>query len=135
MKRPVHAARLVNRRAVIVVGALLVLCASDDVGPRLLPLPQLPELASTTKPADQRQGASRAPSQSRSTGARVEMVSAPQSRAASERQSPHAAAHAPKFDLAAPPAPASPGLEPYQPSGESSAPFSRPKGRAPPRLV
>ena len=135
MKPPVHTARLLDRRAVIVVGALLVLCVSDNVGPRLLPLPPPPVLASTTKPADQRQGASRAPAQSRTTGARVEMVSAPQSRAASERQSPHAAAHAPKFDLAAPPAPPAPGLELDRPSGESSAPFSRPKGRAPPRLV
>ncbi|HEY9284762.1 MAG TPA: hypothetical protein VIP46_15000 [Pyrinomonadaceae bacterium] len=135
MKRPVHAARLLNRRALVVVGALLVLCVSDNVGPRLLPLPPLPELVSTPKPADQRRVASRAPSQSRTTGARVEIVSAPQGRAASERQSPQAAAHAPKFALAAPLAPTSPSLEPYQPSGERSAPFSRPKGRAPPRLV
>lgn len=135
MKRPVHTARLLNRRAVIIVGALLVLCVSDNVGPRLLPLPSLPELASTPKQTDRGRVVSRSPSQGRTTGARVEMVSAPQGRAASERQSPHAAAHAPKFDLAAPLAPASPSPELYQPSGERSAPFSRPKGRAPPRLV
>jgi hypothetical protein len=135
MARDAATIRLPAARVLLILGVLVALCVSDNVGPRLLPLPSLPEPISTTKPADQRQVASRAPSQSRTTGGRVEIVSAPQSRAAAERQSPHAAAHALRFALAAPLAPPSPSLELYRPSGESSAPFSRPNGRAPPRLV
>ena len=127
--------KLSAARILIILGALVSLCVSDNVGPRLLPLPTVSEPASTLGPYERGQAASRTPSHGRSHGARVEMVSAPQSRSGAERQSPHAASHALKFELAVPPASPSPRRELYQPSAESSAPFSRPKGRAPPRLV
>lgn len=124
-------------RVSLILGVLVSLCVSDNVGPRLLPLPlaSAPELASVPRLSDPGRAASHTPSRGRTGEARVEMVSAPQNRAGAERPSPHGAAHAPKFELAAPPAPHSPGREPYAPSAESSARFSRPKGRAPPRLV
>ena len=122
-------------RALLVLGVLVSLCVSDNVGPRLLPLPSSPELASAPGLLDMGQAASPTPSHGRTTGARVEMVSASQSRAGAERQSPHAAAHAPKFELSVPSAPYSLRRELHPPFAESSAPFSRPKGRAPPRLV
>ena len=127
--------KLSAARILIILGVLVSLCVSDNVGPRLLPLPTVSEPASTTGPYERGQAAPRTPSHGRSNGARIEMVSAPQSRAGAERQSPHGAAHAPKFELTVPSAPYSPRRELYPPSAESSARFSRPKGRAPPRLV
>lgn len=125
--------RLPAARVLLILGALASLCVSDNVGPRLLPLPQVSELALTVRPSGRGPVASHTPSHSRTSGVRVEMVSAPQSRVGAERQSPHAAA--PKFELAVPPAPRSLRRELYPPSNELSAPFARPKGRAPPRLV
>ena len=127
--------KLSAARILIILGVLVSLCVSDNVGPRLLPLPTVSETASTPGPPARGQAASRTPAHSRSHGARVEMVSAPQSRAGAERQSPHVAAHAPKFELVIPFLPPSTGRGLYPPPAESSAPFSRPKGRAPPSLV
>lgn len=126
--------RLTAARVFIILGVLVSLCVSDNVGPRLLPLPSVSELASAPGAFNPGEAASRAPARGRTEGARVEMVTAPQSRAGAERQSPHAVG-APKFELAVPPAPRSVRREIYPPTAESSAPFARPKGRAPPRLV
>jgi hypothetical protein len=123
-------------RILIILGALVSLCVSDNVGPRLLPLPlPVSELASVPGAFDQRLAASGAPAQDKPEGARVEMLTAPQSRAGAHRQSSQAAALPPKFALAVPTAPRPLRWEVHPPSAESSAPFSRPKGRAPPRLV
>jgi hypothetical protein len=127
--------RLPAARVSLILGVLVSLCISDNVGPRLLPLPLTSELASASVPSGRGQSASRTPSHGRTTGARVEMVSAPQSRAGAERPSPHAAAHPPQFEFAIPPSPNSLRRELHPPLTESSAPFSRPKGRAPPRPV
>lgn len=121
-------------QVLIILGVLVSLCVSDNVGPRLLPLPSASELAPAPGAFDPWEAASRAPARGKTEGARVEMVTAPQSRAGAERQSPHAAG-AQKFELAVPPAPRSQRRELYPPPAESSAPFARPKGRAPPRLV
>ena len=85
-------------RVFIILGVLVSLCVSDNVGPRLLPL--VTELASGPNLTGPGQAASRAPSRGRTVGARVEMVSAAQSRAGAERQSPQAVPHALKFELA-----------------------------------
>jgi len=123
-------------RVLLILCALVSLCVSDNVGPRLLPLPSAPESASLPRHPDREPAATNAPSQGRTDDdARVEMAPAPQSRVGAERQSSQAAAHTPKFELAAPPARPLPGWEIYQPSAKSSAPFSRPKGRAPPQPV
>jgi len=127
--------RALSPHALIILCALLSLCVSDNVGPRLLPIPALPELASASVGSDLGHSTSRAPSRGWTGGARVEMVSAPQNRAGAGRQSPQAVANAPKFDLAVPTAPRPLRRDIYPPSAETSAPFSRPKGRAPPRLV
>jgi len=133
MARDAAKTKLTATRVLIILGVLVSLCVSDNVGPRLLPLPSVSELASAPGAFDPREAASRAPARGRTEGARVEMVTAPQSRAGAERQSPHSAA--PKFELAVPPAPRAPRRGLYPPSAESSALFARPKGRAPPRLV
>lgn len=129
--------KLPATRVFLILCVLVSLCVSDNVGPRLLPLPlpPAPELASSQRLSDCGPTASHAPSRGRTDAARVEMVSAPQSRVGAERQSSQAAAHGPQFDLAIPPAPPSTGPGLYPPCAESSTLFSRPKGRAPPRLV
>ena len=126
--------RLTAARVLIILGVLVSLCVSDNVGPRLLPLPSISELASAPGAFDPREAASRVPARGKTEGARVEMVTAPQSRAEAERQAPHAAG-APKFELPVPLAQLPLRRELHPPSAESSAPFARPKGRAPPRLV
>ncbi|HLL75993.1 MAG TPA: hypothetical protein VK421_12115 [Pyrinomonadaceae bacterium] len=122
-------------RALLVAGVLLSLCASDNVGPRLLPLPVSAETAAASRQLDQGGTASRAPSRDKAFGARVEMASAQQSRAGAGRQLTHASAAASKPVLPSTlPAHLLRG-EPYSPIRESSANFSRPRGRAPPRLA
>jgi hypothetical protein len=135
MARDAATTKFQAARVLLILGVLASLCVSDNVGPRLLPLPLTAGLASAPAPSDWGQAASPTPSHGRTTGARVEMVSATQSRAGAERQSPQAAAQAPKFELAAPLVLPSLRRELYPPSAESSPPFSRPKGRAPPSLV
>ena len=77
--------RLTAARVFIILGVLVSLCVSDNVGPRLLPLPSISERAPTPRAFDQGEAASRAPARARTDGARVEMVTAPQSRAGAER--------------------------------------------------
>jgi hypothetical protein len=121
-------ARALRPNALLVFCALFSLCVSDNVGPRLLPLP---DLSSTRGQAEQR-----TPADGGTGRARVEMVSAPQNRSGAERQSPQAAPHAPPCKPEAPPTPRRsrrPELD--APAAESSAPFSRPESRGPPRLA
>jgi hypothetical protein len=137
MARDAAMTKLRTARVLIILGVLVSLCVSDNVGPRLLPLPSPTafEITSSPRLSDWGPTASHAPQQGRGNDARVEMASAPQSRVGAERQSSQPAAHAPKFDLAVPAARPSQGPRLHSPSAESSALFSRPKGRAPPSLV
>lgn len=131
MKRPVHAARLLNRRAVVVVGTLLVLCVSDGVGPRLLPLPTLARAASSAPETESGQAAPREVSRG-ATAARVAMINAPQIQAAKERPQQQAAAHTPETTLRPQTLTTAPSLSPPL-VHESAGLFSRPRDRAPPR--
>jgi hypothetical protein len=135
MARDAAITELRATRVLLILCALASLCVSDNVGPRLLPLPPAPEVVSRPLPSDRTPATSPAPSQGRTDDARVEMAPAPQSRVGAERQSSQAVTHTPKCELAAPPARPLPGWEDCQPSAESTAPFSRPKGRAPPQPV
>ncbi len=71
--------KLTAARVLIILGVLVSLCVSDNVGPRLLPLPSISELASAPQAFDPGEAASRAPARGKTEGARVEMVTAPQS--------------------------------------------------------
>ncbi|HEU4596511.1 MAG TPA: hypothetical protein VFS10_15350 [Pyrinomonadaceae bacterium] len=122
-------------RVLLILGALLSLCVSDNVGPRLLPLPPSPELAPAPGLFERGQTASRTTPHGGTEGARVEMASATQNRAGAERQSPQAAARAPKFEIVIPSTPRLLRWEDHPPFAERSTPFSRPEGRAPPRTV
>src|SRR5688572_13539082 len=73
MARDAAMTRLRAARVFIILGVLVSLCISDNVGPRLLPLPSTSELPSAPGVFHPRLAASRAPSQGRTEGARVEM--------------------------------------------------------------
>jgi hypothetical protein len=120
-------------RAFLVVGALVSLCLSDNVGPRLLPLPDLSEFGSEAHAPGSVSNASGEPSRGRLLSARVEMA-APQNRAGAERHPPLTAALAAKVGLVTPHAAPLPARSLLQPVTEPT-PFSRPEGRGPPGLI
>lgn len=123
MKRLVNTARLLTLRALFAVGVLALLCVSDGVGPRLLPLPTAHERSDA---------ASRAPSRGR-TVARVEMVSGPQAQVAMVRQpQQQVAARTPNFIPPPPRLALLQGQDLRPHSREDSAHILRTQGRAPP---
>jgi len=122
-------------RALLVLGVLVSLCASDGVGPRLLPLPAAVDSIATARQIDQREAASRAPSRDQPLRARVEMASAPKGRAGAGRQLTHATANSHGLSLPSPNAARPLCGELYPHVRESSAKASPFRGRAPPRLA
>jgi hypothetical protein len=127
----------VKWRALLIIGALISLCLSDTVGPRLLPLP-VSELV-TTASAEGQPGpelaASRTPSPTKGSSPRVEMAVTAHSRAGADHKQVQAAAHNPHSVLEAPADIILDTLNAYQPLYSLAAQVSRPPGRAPPRLV
>jgi hypothetical protein len=127
----------VKWRALLIIGALISLCLSDTVGPRLLPLPTS-ELA-TTAEALGRPGpapaASRTPPSSKSLGPRVDMAATSQNRAGADHKHMQVAAHSPRSVLQAPAGIILSTLNVFKPLYSLTAQVSRPPGRAPPRLV
>lgn len=127
----------VKWRALLIIGALISLCLSDTVGPRLLPLP-VSELI-TTAPVDGPPGpepaASRNPPSSKGLGPRVDIAATSQNRAGANHQHVQAASHTPQGVLQAPARIILDTLNNYQPLYSLTAQVSRPPGRAPPRLV
>jgi hypothetical protein len=129
-------ARAGKWRALLIIGALISLCLSDTVGPRLLPLP-VSEIV--TAFAEGQPGiepaASRAPSPTKNSSPRVEMAATAQNRAGADHKHVQAAVHAPRGVLEAPPPIILYALNAHQPLYSLTAQVSRPPGRAPPRLV
>jgi hypothetical protein len=127
----------VKWRALLIIGALISLCLSDTVGPRLLPLP-ISELA-TTASAEAWTGpelaASRTPPSSKGLGPRVDMAATSQNRAGADHRHAQVATHSPRGVLQAPAGIILGTLNAYKPLYSLSAQVSRPPGRAPPRLV
>jgi hypothetical protein len=127
----------VKWRALLIIGALISLCLSDTVGPRLLPLP-VSELV-TTAPVEGQPGpepaASRTPAPTKGTSPRVEMAATAQTRAGADHKHVQVAAHTPRGVLQAPAVVILDTLNAYQPLYSLTAQVSRPQGRAPPRLV
>ena len=75
-------------RALLIIGALISLCLSDSVGPRLLPLPALQRVTASTEARQSIEPAgSPTPTPTKGLGPKVEMAAAPQNRAgAGDRQ-------------------------------------------------
>ena len=123
-------------RVLLIIGALVSLCLSDGVGPRLMPLP-VSEAA--TASAEVQQGddpaTSRAPSPVKGSSQRVEMAATAQNRAGARHQQVQTAAHAPQGIFLAPAIIILKVHGAYGPLLSFTASVSRPPGRGPPRLV
>lgn len=127
----------VKWRALLIIGALISLCLSDTVGPRLLPLP-VSELATTAypdAPLGAEPTASRAPSPTKGSGPRVEMAATSHGRAGADHKHVQVAIHTLRGMFEAPADTISYAPSAYQPLYSLKAQDSRPPGRAPPRLV
>ena len=126
----------VKWRALLIAGALISLCLSDNVGPRLLPLP-VSEVV-TTASAEGQQGiepaASRAPAP-KGASPRVEMAATAKNSAGADQKHVQIAAHTPWGVLEAPADIVLNALSARKPLYSLTAQASRPPGRAPPRLV
>ena len=124
------------KRGILIICALVSLCLSDGVGPRLMPLP-VPEAAPAS--AELRQvndpAASSVPSPAKGSSPRVVMAAAAQNRAGSPDQQVQTAIHAPQGMFEAPAVVSLKVHGDYGPLLSFSAPVSRPPGRGPPRLV
>lgn len=129
-------AGMVKWRALLIIGALVSLCLSDGVGPRLMPLP-VPEAATASAevPQGSAPAASRVPSPVKGSGPRVEMAATAHSRAGSPDQQAQTATHAPQGMFEAPAVIILKVRGAYGPLLSFTAPVSRPPGRGPPRLV
>jgi hypothetical protein len=122
-------------RALLIIGALVSLCVSDTVGPRLLPLPVATGHAASERQPLENIEITSAPSGGNSIVARESMAAPARKQAGAERHSPHVASHAacglflPTFDAVAFTHTTCALILP------SSAKTTRPPGRAPPLSV
>lgn len=124
---------LVWKRAILVVGVLLCLCASDSVGPRLLPLPaQDPAQVKNVSSADEH-SVSRLPA-SKKSGAYSKIVAPSGTRSRAQHTQVDTATHAPAVSTVASATPIANAPYELTAIGLTSGSLSNPAGRAPPRL-
>lgn len=123
-------------RLIFIIGALVSLCISDNVGPRLLPLPssQVITLAVQSR-LGSGSAATRIPAPTQGSSPRVEMAVTPQYRAGDRHQQVLPATHAPQVGLEPPVNILQEAPNNYRPLFSLVALVSVPAGRAPPRLV
>jgi hypothetical protein len=127
--------RLAGLRALFVFIALVSLCVSDNIGPRLLPLPVSLEFSTATSYESLDPATSHLYVSGESTCFRVPIIAQIQKRGSLQPQPTPPATHAPGH------APAQPGdartasQHPRASLLITSAPVSRPSGRAPPSLI
>jgi hypothetical protein len=120
-------------RALVVLGALLSLCVSDTVGPRLLPLPSQVGQAAERRQSVGEPGCSSAPTSGHPEVVRVAMTAPARKQAGAEQHTTHVTAHAAATHVSAPePGALSSVQTTYSPTHAASANATRPRGRAPP---
>ncbi|HLL73180.1 MAG TPA: hypothetical protein VK363_17210 [Pyrinomonadaceae bacterium] len=125
--------RLTGPRALLVVIALVTLCVSDNIGPRLLPLPVSPEFSTATTQGNQ-DVASPLAASGESNCFRVPIIAQIHKRGSLQFEPPpatHAPGHAPAQPVTAQTA----SQHPRASLLITSAPVSQPSGRAPPSHV
>lgn len=133
MARAFTGRNIIAVRALFTLGALLSLCVSDTVGPRLLPLPASAGHAPASRQAVE--NASPAPSEGASKVVRVVMAAPSRKQEGAGHHSLHAIPHA-GDGLVTPPSVLRTFLQTTcPPSPASSAVVTRPPGRAPPPSV
>jgi hypothetical protein len=129
-------AGMAKLRALLVLGALVSLCLSDGVGPRLMPLP-VSEVVAASAGAQQgnEPAASRTPSPIKVSSPWVEMAVTSQNRAGARHQQVQTAARDLQGMFEAPAVIILKVPGAYGPLFSFIVPVSRPPGRAPPRLI
>jgi len=126
----------VKWRALLIIGALISLCLSDTVGPRLLPLPVSEVvIASADGHSGAEPAASRAPSPTKDASPRVEMAATAQNRAGADYRHGQVATHALRGVIEPPRGVILDTPNACRPLYSFAALVSRPPGRAPPPLV
>ncbi|HZG52318.1 MAG TPA: hypothetical protein VEZ40_09285 [Pyrinomonadaceae bacterium] len=118
----------------LVVIALVSLCVSDNIGPRLLPLPVSLEF-STAATQESQDDASRLPAPGESTCFRVPIIAQVHKRGSLQPEPPPPATHAPGHAPAQPVNARTASQHTRASLLITSAQLSRPSGRAPPSLV
>jgi hypothetical protein len=133
MVRPIKW-RLIGPRTLIVIGALISLCISNNVGPCFLPLPVGTDRIAQNLQKNQHSTASRLPSSNESDNFRVPMMAQKQKRVGAQ-QRPQPLSTATMSGLGLPEDLRSVCESSYAFLPFTSASISRPPGRAPPRLT
>lgn len=133
MARPIKL-RFIEPRTLIVVGALISLCISNNVGPCFLPVPLGTDRIARDLQKDQHTTASLLTSSAESDNFRVPMMAQKQKRAGTQ-QRPQALWTAAMSGLEFPEDVQSVGEFSYAFLLFTSASLSQPPGRAPPRLL
>jgi len=122
-------------RALVVLGALLSLCVSDSVGPRLLPLPAASERAAVQRQAFEFADASSAPTREHPSVVRVAMA-APARKLADDVQHTRHVAESAAESLVTPTNDGRSFTQTtYSPVHATPSAVTRPPGRAPPPSV
>ncbi|MBD0373005.1 MAG: hypothetical protein ICV60_19335 [Pyrinomonadaceae bacterium] len=132
MARETTNLRIMRMRALIILGVLFSLCVSNNVGPRLLPLPSLAASASAVKQVSLYTTASHLPTSDATDTFRVAIAAPANKRAGSETTPLPLAKHAPQRSL---PPLGNPGRFVYSSHLVTSPSLSRPRGRAPPLSI
>ncbi len=127
--------RALGLRAFVVVCALLSLCVSDTVGPRLLPLPGATAHTGVVRQAVEGTDLTPAPSRGDSAVVREAMAPPARKEAGRERHTLHVTAGVDEALVRPPVGVPSSARTTYPPAPQSSAAVTRPPGRAPPFSV
>lgn len=123
------------QRALIILGVLFSLCVSNNVGPRLLPLPSLAASASAVKQVSLYTTASHLPTQDGTDTFRVAIAAPTNKRAGAETTPLPLATHAPQGGFVPPATFGDKEWFVYSSHLVTSPSVSRPRGRAPPLSV
>ena len=126
--------RLFELRAILVIAALISLCASSNVGPQFLPLPGLLDRSVESQLESQHNTASRLPSSGKSDNFRVPMMAQTQKRTGT-KPPPQSLATALNSDCVEPDDDRAVCESSYAILLFTSASVSQPPGRAPPSLL
>ncbi len=127
--------RALSVRALVIFYALLSLCVSDTVGPRLLPLPEAAARTAADRQAVESTGLNPTPSRGDSAVAREAIAPAARRQAGTQRHSLHVAAGVAEGLVEPPTFLPSSARAGYSSAPQSSAALTRPPGRAPPLSV
>ena len=126
---------LLKGKAVLIIAVLLCLCASDSVGPRLLPLPNVSVVTAFSVSPSSLFLASQAPGPTKEQNAYSEMLAGSQYRTRDRHSDDQVGTHAPQGALSSHPSNLARALVLYDSLSTKTPSPSVPSGRAPPRAT